>query len=307
MSRITWNANDGRLDFQTELLQGTLRADGTRHGIVELIHRPTGARIDRDFVLALYRLLCRSGWMGEAREMSHTVRPTDAGLELTWAPRPAHAVQLSARFAILEPNAIDCTIGVVGHAFYPDYEVFLSNYFAKGLRSGGYLQPTGRDSAIEPEQIQPVANGLFREMYISFPRDERAANLITDGRWQRGRHFTRFLPARYYGLPIGFYSQGSGPVDVLVMGRPDDTFAVSMAYATDDPQDAVGQHNSLYLSLFGKDLHPGERWETTVRLVVDDSNRDASRHRAAYADFLAAHGKSAATLDVGPFAQLRGL
>lgn len=306
MTHLAWNAESGELRFRTESLEGTLRADGTRHAVTQLIHRPTGVRVDRDMLLAIYRLLSRSAWMGEARVMSHTVRPTEDGIELAWMPRLAHQVLLSARFAIHEPDYIDCTIGVVGHAYYPDYEVFVSNYFARSFRSGGYVGPARGEEMKASIQVQPQGSPIFREMYITFPRDEQSAHLITDGRWQRGRHFTRFLPARYYGLPLGFYSQTEGPLDVLLMGLPCDTFAVSMAYATDDPSDNVGQHNSFYLSLFGKDLHPGERWQTTVRLVVGAFSRDPRQHSAQYEKFLADHDAQSGSLEIEDLSVVQG-
>ncbi len=82
------------------------------------------------------------------------------------------------------------------------------------------------------------------------------------------------------------------------MGLPRDVFAVSMAYATADPPDRVGQHNSLYLSLFGRDLHPGERWQTVVRLVVGPFGQDPEQHRALYAAFLQAYQDLPAVLEV---------
>lgn len=288
MTQRVWDAAAGELRFQTEHLQGVLRANGRQQAISELVYRPTGVRIDRDMLVALYRLLARSGWMGEARAMAHTVTLTEDGLELTWAPRLAHQVQLRAQFAIREPASIDCMIDVTGYAYYPAYEVFVSSYFAANFRSGGYVQPRRRAATALPIQVQPETNPVYQGIYVTFPRDEAAAHLFTDGRWQRGRHFTRFLPARYYGLPLGFYAQEDGPVDAVFMGLPQDTFAVSMAYTTSDPADSVGQHNSLYLSLFGRDLHPGERWRTAVRLVIGEFNRDVQQHQTQYAAFLTA-------------------
>jgi len=298
MTQFVWQAEAGVLQFQTELIQGSVRADGARQAVTDLVYRPTGTRIDREMILALYRLLCRSGWMGEARTMPHTASRTDDGIEVVWAPRLGHQVELRARFAICEPGQIDCTIEVTGQAHYPDYEVFVSNYFTTPFRPGGYVGPVRGEQSTAPLQIQPEANKVFRDMYVAFPRDEHAAQLLTDWRWQRGRHFTRFLPARYYGLPVGFYSQCDGPIDVLLMGLPRDVFAVSMAYATTDPTDSVGQHNSLYLSLFGRDLHPGERWQTTVRLTVGAFNRDVRQHQAQYEEFLTTYSAQPGSVEM---------
>jgi hypothetical protein len=298
VTRLRWDGTTGQLHFETEVLQGVLCADGTRQAITELIYRPAGTRIQRDMLLAVYRLLSRSGWMGEARSMPHVARPVEEGVEVLWAPSLAHHAQLRARFIIQEPGHIDCLLDVLGHTYYPDYEVFLSNYFAPEFRSGGYVHPGRSEASGEPVQILPEAAPVYREMYVAFPRDEQAAHLITDGRWQRGRHFTRFLPARYYAVPLGFYAHRRSALDVLVMGLPRDVFAVSMAYATDDPADTVGRHNSLYLSLFGRDLHPGERWHTVFRLSVGEFNRERAEHLAQYRRFVAVYGHLQATGEV---------
>lgn len=296
MTTTRWDETRGELRFETELLAGTLRADGERVAITDLTYRPTGQRVDSGMMFAPYRLLARSAWMGEARDMPHVATPTSDGVEIVWAPTVVHQAELRLRIGFAEPGTVDCQVEVIGHAHYPDYEVFLSAYFAPGFRPGAYLAPIwGRGT--EPELVRPEANPVFREMYLSFPRDERAAAIVTDGRWQRGRHHTRFLPARYYGLPMGFYAQEDGPLDVLFMGHPEDVFAVDMAYATDDPGDAVGRHNSLYLSLFGRDLHPGDRWRTGTRLVFGDFSRDERRHREAYDAFLATTHRGVLALD----------
>lgn len=286
MTSLNWNASAGELRFETEMIRGVLRADGRQQSITELIYKPADSRVDSGMMLAPYRLLSRSAWMGEAREMPHRARPIEDGIEIVWDASLTHQATLGMRITIQEPAHIDTTVSVVGHAFYPDYEVFISAYFREGFRSGAYLAPVSGESPTTVVQLQPESNPLFREMYLAFPRDERAANIVTDGRWQRGRHHTRFLPARYYGLPLGFYGQRDGPLDVLFMGPPSDVFAVNMAYFTDDPLDHVGQHNSLYLSLFGRDLHPGERWQTKVRLAFGDYGRDQETHQQEYDRFM---------------------
>ena len=296
MTTVDWDETHGELRFQTELIAGTLRADGQHAAITELTYRPTGTRVDSGMMFAPYRLLARSAWMGEAREMPHRAMPDGEGVEIVWPPTIGHQVELRLRIGFAEPGTVDCAVEVTGYGHYPDYEFFLSAYFARGFRPGAWLAPV-RGQGTEPELVRPEANPIFREMYLSFPRDERAAAILADGRWQRGRHHTRFLPARYYGLPLGLYARDDGPLDVLLMGHPEDVFAVSMAYATDDPTDDVGQHNSLYLSLFGRDLHPGDRWRTATRLVFDDLDRDPSRHREAYDAFLTTTDRGELALD----------
>lgn len=289
MTTLDWNAVAGRLRFETEMLRGMVVADGQEQVISEVTYKPSGVRVDTGMMLAPYRLLARGAWMGEARVMPHRAEPTGDGIDIVWGASLQHQATLRLRITFPEPGAIDVAIDVTGHALYRDYELFMSSYFREGFRSGAYVAPVLGEAADRVVQLRPEANPLFREMYLAFPRDERAANIVTDGRWQRGRHHTRFLPARYYGLPLGFYGQRDGPLDVLFMGSPEDVFAVNMAYATEEPDDHVGQHNSLYLSLFGRDLHPGERWQTRVRLAFGDFDRDPVAHREAYDRFLEGH------------------
>jgi hypothetical protein len=286
MTQLNWQSDDGILEFETKLLKGILQANGHHQAITQLIYKPTSTRLDNGMMLAPYRLLSHSGWMGEARSMAHQATAIEDGLQIVWSPTHAHQATLSTHIRFREPGYIDTDIDVVGHAFYPNYEVFMSAYFREGFRSGGYLSSIKTKSSNAVVQVRPEHNPIFQEMYLSFPRDEAAAHVITDGRWQRGRHHTRFLPARFYGLPLGFYSQVDGPVEALFMGLPDDVYSVNMAYFTDDPNDHVGQHNSLYLSLFGQDLHPGERWQTTVRFTVGEFGGDQDMHQEEYRQFL---------------------
>jgi hypothetical protein len=199
---------------------------------------------------------------------------------------------------IVSDNAIDCTIDVASYAAYADYELMMSAYFAEGFKPGAYIGPGVRGPVAEIEQVRPVAAPFLRDLYLAFPRDERAANILTDGRWQRGRHLTRFAPVRYYAIPFGFYSHQATGLDILLMSRAEDVFAVSMAYHSDDPTDDVGQHRSLYLSLFGRDLDPGQRVQTAVRLQLGEWGGDATAHQNQYARFL--NDRPAPTyLDIG--------
>jgi hypothetical protein len=187
---------------------------------------------------------------------------------------------------ITGPDTIDCTVDVASYARYPDYELMISAYFAEGLKPGAYIGPGVRGPVEEIEQIRPVATPFVRDMYLAFPRDERSANIVTDGRWQRGRHLTRFAPVRYYALPLGFYAHQESGLDVLLMAESADVFAVSMAYHSDDPQDDVGQHRSLYLSLFGRDLDPGQRMRARYRLQLGAFHSRVDEHARQYQRFL---------------------
>ena len=318
MAHLDWQESTGELRFRLSGLSGTILANGERFSVmglevpaVDAGGNPGGAgapvRVGEP-VMAPYRVLARDAWMGELRVMPHAAEPTETGLRVLWRPRLAHQAQVVLDVTPREPNILDFEFEVVGHRRYPGYEIIVSNYFAEGFTGGAYARRDGvpAGGAEEPPQgelVRPSGDPVFSGMYVGFPRDEAAANLMSDGRWQRGRSWTRFLAARYYALPLGFFAQKSGPLDAVVMGLADDVAAVSMAYALEGTPDRVSRHNSLYLHLFGRDLAPGEAWRTRARLVVGPFDRDAAAHRRLYEEF----AQEAAALNRKPPVTIRTL
>ncbi len=234
-----------------------------------------------------YRLLSRNGWHGEARELSHTMTVLQDGIECRWAPSIAHPAELIFQARTVGEGIFDLTFRIAALQKLVDYELFVSQYFDGSFQGGTYVQSLpGESGPVEGwTQVFPDSNPIYREMYIAFPRDERGAGMICDGRWQRGRHFTRFVPCRYYADPFGFYYDANSGLSVSLMGERENCYAVSMAYHAEDPNDHVGQHNSLYVSLFGRDIQPGETAVARLRLTVERCGKDAQRHFSQFTDF----------------------
>jgi hypothetical protein len=134
----------------------------------------------------------------------------------------------------------------------------------------------------KPELVntQPMIHGIWP----FFPRDEADANLLTDGRHQKGRWYWRMAVGRRYGMPMAFFNKGE--VDVLVMGRPEDVYAVGVTYEGDPETDNVAAHRSLYLSMFGEDLVAGEGRRTQMRMIIGEFGSDQNKHAALYEAFL---------------------
>jgi hypothetical protein len=294
-----WQPDRGELLFETERLTGILVADGSgqptlcNHRLRALRHKPTGTLVSCDeakgampqFGLSLFRVLARDAWFTELRAVRPVVEPVAQGVRLTWEA----SVQLPARvvveFVIREPNIVDADLHVEGHAFFPDFELLIANYLAPGFAGGVYL----------PEQVRVADNPVYHGMYNFFPRDERAAHVLTDGRGQRGRWYWHTTIGRQHKLPVAFFSNGT--VDALLMGRPEDVQAVGATYAGTD---GVGEHRGQYLSLFGRDLHPGEGWRTQFRLVVDAFGANAERHRQEYEQFRESVAKTPTRFELTP-------
>ncbi len=273
-----------RWEYSHGHIKGHFESDGValkNHSYDTATGAPVGS------LMLPYRLLSRNGWHGEAREMSHTMTVQQNGFECRWAPSIAHPAELTFQVSMVDEGVFDIGIRVAALQKLVDYEWFISQYFDRSFRGGTYVQSLPGESgpAAGWTQVFPEANSIYREMYIAFPRDERGAGMICDGRWQRGRHFTRFVPCRYYAEPFGFYHNASSGLSVSLMGERKNCYAVSMAYHAEDPDDHVGQHNSLYVSLFGRDIQPGETAVARLRLAVERSGKDAQRHFSQFMDF----------------------
>ena len=165
----------------------------------------------------------------------------------------------------------------------PVFEILLSSYQAEGFVSGAYVAKKEFEPS-EPEQIRITDQPMIHGVWPFFPRDEAGANLLTDGRHQKGRWFWRMAIGRRYGLPMAFFSKGE--VDVLLMGRPEDVYAVGATYEGDAKTDNLAAHRSLYLSLFGEDMAAGESRRTQMRMVIDELGSDPAKHIALYKTFL---------------------
>jgi hypothetical protein len=285
-----------RLEFETRDLRGVLVADSdenpnNRHRTVELVHKPTGVRVspeDGDMEKAgaftVFRSYARSSWLTELRAIRPEVIQHDSGALLVWNPTFAHQARVSALFAIEEPNIIQLDLSVEGYAHYADYELLLSNYVAASLNGGVFVRSNDLADGDEYEKVDVVDNPAFHGMYPFFPRDEHAANIMTDGRGQKGRWYWRAACCRRHAFPLGFATDGR--VDVILMGRPEDVSSVGVTYSAEgDGYDGVARHHALYLSLFGRDLHPGTGWRTQVRLVVQAHGDNPDGLLSAYEQF----------------------
>jgi hypothetical protein len=289
-----WNRTE--LSFETERLAGVLTADDAdtlcNHRLRALVHKPTDTLVSSDhgrralgqFGLSLFRVYARDACLTELRAIPPSVERRDDGARLTWAPTLRHQAKVELTMTVAEPNIIDLDISVEGYAHYRDYEILLSNYVAPGFAAGAYVRADDFNDPT-PEQIRLVDHPAFHGMYNFFPRDDKAANILTDGRGRRGRWYWRTAIGRLFATPMCFFSDQT--VDVVMMARPEDVSAVGVTYAGDEEHDPTADHRGMYLTLFGRDLHPGQGRRTRARLLVDDFKASAATHQQLYDTCLA--------------------
>ena len=147
MVSLTYDAENSVYDFETSELKGSLRAQSPdpqvdiRHGISQLVHKPSGVSIihPKYSALNLFRLFATHTGLGEPRLFERTVRVEGDTLIVNWGPADEHFASIEARYQVKEPNLIDLTITVCAEATYESYEIFLSNYFDPPLLAHVYL------------------------------------------------------------------------------------------------------------------------------------------------------------------------
>ncbi len=250
--------------FDTGELRGVLRGGGRPAGLTELVDVATGTNLaGRGGILGFYRLLDADtrypdGWSwagGAARVLA------DGAVEATWPADAAHPFDLRAVYRWRTPSALDLETTLTAGKALRRMEVFVASYFNGFAESRVYAQtPTG-PAFLDADP----ASGVWQ----AFPRDAAAVSIVRDGRWTRPLHPVEWAIRPPHAVPLGLRRDASMGRTALVMARPGDCFAVLTPHGAE-------AHRSLYLSLFGRDLKPGESATAAVRLVVGRDMDDAA-------------------------------
>ena len=278
-------------------MSGGIRAEGAYHGVSRLEDRHTGRQVidPRYSALNLFRLFSVNQGMGMPRTMDRAVNDADNAIEIHWPATDMHLGEITARYEITEPHAVDLTITVRSRGSYPGYEIFLSNYFDKALKPQVYLRPRPRGGkAGKPQRVVPKFNEVFRDTVLVFPRDAHAARRCVDGRWDRsegGAPTVQMVPARYYGHCLAFLSDPDDELGVVLMARPEHCHAISTRYFADDPKDRMTSYSAFDFSLFGNDFLPGLERSVRVRLALTQLDDMLSQPLDLYRDYVRAQSK----------------
>jgi hypothetical protein len=291
----TWDAEKKELKFNLTDVSGILNCDaqsnkGISHLFKNVMYKPTNLLVSPDNakmkhvgMLNFYRVLIEGGYLTELRAEEPVLEPESDGITMTWLPSIRRQAKVKIKFTFKQPNIIDMDMWLETMTNYPNFEILLSSYHADGFKTGAYVAKKEL-GPIEPEQIRPEYNSMIQGLYPFFPRDEAAANILTDGRHQKGRFYWRMAIGRRYALPLVFCSKDN--VDAILMARPDDVYAVGATYSGDDEKDNVAAHRALYLSLFGEDFKAGQSRYAQMRMVIGKFNSDAQKHQELYQTFL---------------------
>ncbi len=262
----------GHYQFDTGQLRGQIRLNGKSQGLIELIHVPTGAAVAQGGGLpglfSYYRIFSRGKRFGDAaRDWPTTNRIlADGALEVHWPSGPEHPLEMTAIYRWSDPRTLDLETQVKPLQDMPDFEVFLSSYFAEGFKGLVYVKPNffaGGNASFLPADVNPLVDGT----YLMFPRDQESIRKIFDGRWDLPPNPVQWSITRWLAGPVGMRRNSAQGITALIMAPPTDCFAVSLPY-NKTPPDGVAGHQSLYLSLFGGDVAAGQIVKARSRLVV---------------------------------------
>lgn len=305
----TWDSQKKELNFSLSEISGTLSCDaqnnkGISHLFKNVIYKPTNLLVSPDNakmknvgMLNFYRVLIEGGYLTELRAEEPLLEPEADGITMTWLPTIRRQAKVKIKFTFKQPNIIDMDMWLETMANYPSFEILLSSYHAEGFKSGAYLAKK-EVGVIESEQVRPEYNSMIQGLYPFFPRDEAGANILTDGRHQKGRFYWRMAIGRRYALPMVFSSKEN--VDAILMARPDDVYAVGATYAGSDATDNVAGHRALYLSLFGEDFKAGQSRYSQMRMVIGNYGSDPEKHTQLYQSFLKEQEAKPRTYYVNP-------
>ena len=290
---LTPSDTERTFDFQTPLIEGSIRLDGDYHGVTRLVDKRTGRQVidPRYSALNLFRLFSTNQGMGQPRKMERTLQIEPHWVQATWPASEAHHGEITARYEVSAPNAIDLTVTVRSAGTYSDYEVFLSSYFDKVLCPHVYLEPQRRAKGVKvPELVVPMVNDVFRGTVLVFARDAHAARRCVDGRWSRNEWkapTVQMCPVRHYGRCLAFVTDPEKQLGVVLMAHPRHCYAISTRYFADEDADRLTTYSAFDFSLFGDDLLPNDERTVVVRLVLTELDQEMSQPLALYQAFLA--------------------
>ncbi len=290
-------AKKDHFEFETEWMRGVIRLDGAYHGVTELVDQATGRQVIYPGLSALnlYRLMSVNRVMGVPRHMNRTTKSAVNWVEVTWPPTDTHLGevtsrhqgQITARYEISAPRAIDLTITVESQGTYAGYELFLSNYFDKSLTPYVYLRPVHGSKQANRDLVQPIVptvNDVFRGTLLVFPRDVHAARLGLDGRWDLTD--IQLCPVRHYADCLAVLADSERKLGFVLMSHPRDCFALSTRYHAERDEDRLTPYSAFDLSLFGNDLSPGNRRVVKVRLALTELDEKMSQPLELYRAFV---------------------
>ena len=262
----------GEFTFDTGVVSGKLREGGASKGLSQVIHIPTGQRLDSSMGLfSHYRVFTqgRRYGVGAWDWPSQAALETDGSVIVRWVATPDRPFEMSARYQWVTPDTLELETSVVARTNLVKFESFLASYFSSAFTNAAVCTDA-------PEMFMPARKdaGLWQ----AFPRDATAGLVMKDGRWQLEPHRVDWVLMPRFSKALAFRRALASGITTALMSDPRECFAICMPHETE-------VHYSTYLSLFGRDIRTEERATARARMtfLTHPSEQDLS---AAYARFI---------------------
>ena len=296
---VRWDGAQEHYVVSTPAYECIVRPEGTVMGVHSLRHRESGRewiacwtkqqgymgieRGDRLCILNPYHYLARNlpiGVTGREMPARHHARGEEVVVEL--APTEDCAIATTLVYKFSDSPLIELRIEVMGHAEYPDLEVWLSSYVL-GRRNRPHFWC--RDKERGASWVAPVRDRFVKDYYLAFPRDNKAAAMTFDGRWG-DPHYQTFLNGPYYAQPLMAVAEEEGLHAYVEFGRREEVAKIAGRYGEPDwsPASAGSDYTPFYTVLFGQDLKEGQRLSATVCAGVLRIDGDIDRVRSYLPD-----------------------
>jgi hypothetical protein len=259
-SKLAFTRGASGLYFDTGVLRGSLGEGGKSLGLRPVTHIASNVQMAGDFgILSPYRMLTSDARFGTAAWdwASKSELLADGAAKLHWLPDKEHPLEMTGVYRWSADDTLDLELTVKAQRDLRRFELFLASYL------------NGFPAALACVQQTASAGGSRRFMeavkaagdWQTFPRDDTAVAIFSDGRWARPPHPVTWKIMPRLAAPLALRRDAKSGLTVVLMSRPNDCFAVSMPYGEEG-------HRSVYLSLFGGDLTAGQEASAGGRLVI---------------------------------------
>lgn len=251
----------GSYTFDTGVLKGILRHEGKSNGLFPVTYNADSSEITLGAGLFNhYRVFTRGKRYGYgARRWDSTAELNPNGnVEVIWSATTERPFELEATYSWVAPNTVDLVTIVRATTDLQAFEVFLASYYCPPFIDSqvwASRDPRGGDKEGFVSADQELG------VWLAFPRDEGAAAVIDDGRWNLEPHPLAWTMMPNFALPLAIRRNPNSGLTVITIAESKECFGIFTPYGEE-------KHYSNYMSFFGHDFETGEIAKARSRLVV---------------------------------------
>lgn len=271
-----WHDENPHYRFETDVVSGSYLTAGEYQGMRDLVHRPTGVQVaageSLPGLVSPYRVFGNGRRYGDVRDRPCQVEIVAEGLRIAQPADEENPFDLESLYS-WNGDTLDVKYTISPHEDMRRFELCIASYLSAGFRA--FVSRQSNEWGEKDSKIVPVDTNPMTDVYAMFPRDEKAASMIFDGRWDIPPYPVRWSVPAWFDLPLAYRRHAKSGVMGLTMGDPQEcyTIGISVNDPPEDPDPANG-YQATYLYMFGRDLPKGETAKASVRWVIGKDMSD---------------------------------